>query len=264
MSKVLTVKGLQLGAGKPKIIVPLVGGTHESIISQAQSLAGQPVDMVEWRADYFKTRESSAARHMEASDMEKVLLTLSALRDILPDTPLVFTLRTKQEGGELDISAEECLALNLAVAHSGLADMVDMQVLSASAAARQDIAAMQAAGALVVGSYHDFSTTPPAEEIFSRLRFMRAVGADITKIAVMPNRIEDVLAVLNAAVLARAQLDCPFITVSMGSLGRLSRVAGGLCGSAATFGMVGQGSAPGQLAVEDLARMLDVLHHEDL
>ena len=53
--------------------------------------------------------------------------------------------------------------------------------------------------------------------------------------------------------------DRPIVTMSMGGLGVVSRLAGQVFGSAATFGMVGTASAPGQVGVADLKAALDLL-----
>ena len=50
--KVVCVRNVKIGEGKPKICVPIVGRTEEEIRSQAENLPGYPVDLVEWRADW--------------------------------------------------------------------------------------------------------------------------------------------------------------------------------------------------------------------
>ncbi len=97
-------------------------------------------------------------------------------------------------------------------------------------------------------------------EMYHRLVRMREVGADIPKIAVMPQKPADVLALLGAtAKLADGGADYPIISMSMGWEGSISWVAGEFFGSCLTFGTVGQASAPGQLSVEDLHKVMDIL-----
>ena len=48
----------------------------------------------------------------------------------------------------------------------------------------------------------------------------------------------------------------------MGSIGKISRIVGELTGSAMTFASVNQASAPGQMEVEDLQKLLEVIHHD--
>ena len=86
---------------------------------------------------------------------------------------------------------------------------------------------------------------------------MQKCGVDITKAAVMPKSEADVLTLLGASVeMKQNYADRPFITMSMGRLGAVSRLAGSLTGSAVTFATAGQASAPGQLAAAQIAGVL--------
>ena len=52
----------------------------------------------------------------------------------------------------------------------------------------------------------------------------------------------------------------PIITMSMGGLGLVSRLSGETFGSALTFGAAKAASAPGQISVDKLATILEVMH----
>ena len=52
----------------------------------------------------------------------------------------------------------------------------------------------------------------------------------------------------------------PAITMAMGPLGVVSRLAGETFGSAVTFGTVGAASAPGQVDARALRAVLDLVH----
>jgi 3-dehydroquinate dehydratase-1 len=54
----------------------------------------------------------------------------------------------------------------------------------------------------------------------------------------------------------------PAVTMSMGPLGAVSRVAGETFGSCLTFGTVGESSAPGQLDAAGLRATLELLHRD--
>ena len=113
--KTVRLRNLEVGAGAPKVIVPIVGRTREDILAQAARAAELAPDAVEWRADFYE----------EVSDLPKALEALRALRGVLGEVPLLFTFRTRREGGERDISPEDYAALNIAAARSGEADGVD-------------------------------------------------------------------------------------------------------------------------------------------
>ena len=113
----------------------------------------------------------------------------------------------------------------------------------------------------VIVSNHDFDKTPDKDEILERLIKMQKLGADIPKIAVMPTCKKDVITLLAATEeMATNHCDTPIITMSMGSMGLISRLCGEAFGSALTFGAIGKTSAPGQMNVEDLSKILSLIH----
>ena len=48
------VRNVKIGEGVPKICVPIVGVTKEEIINEAKTFENIPVDVVEWRVDWFE------------------------------------------------------------------------------------------------------------------------------------------------------------------------------------------------------------------
>lgn len=245
------VKNIEIGTGIPKICVPDIGKTKDEILSQAQEYKNLPMDILEWRADWFE----------DVSDTEKVLDVLKKLRAILPDTPLLFTFRTKKEGGVLEFDVENYIALNIAVANSGLADLIDVEIFTGDDLVRTMIDSIHASGTKVIASNHDFSKTPAASDLIYRMRKMQDFDADILKIAMMPQSMKDVITLLSATEeMKSCYADRPLITMSMAGLGSISRVAGEFFGSAVTFGAGQAASAPGQLDAVTLSEILKTLH----
>jgi 3-dehydroquinate dehydratase-1 len=235
----------------PKIIVPIVGQTAQAILESAKSLDGVGLDMVEWRADFFD----------QVLDTQMVLKALQQMRDVLWDTPILFTFRTRKEGGEKEISMEHYTALNQAVARSGLADLIDVEIFSGDEVVRANIQNIHYANTLVIASNHDFTKTPDEDDIIERLRKMQDMGADLLKIAVMPTSAQDVLTLLCATnKMVTRYAKKPVITISMSVKGVISRFSGEVFGSSMTFGSIGKGSAPGQVPVEQLQSVLRILH----
>lgn len=246
----VVVRNLTIGTGKPKVIVPIVGATREEIVAKAESFSAYEIDMVEWRVDFYE----------DVFEEEKLLETLKQLRAALGETPLLFTFRTKNEGGEKAITPEAYLALNTAVAKSGNADLIDVEIFMGDDVVKANIEAIHAANVLVVGSNHDFFKTPDQADIVSRLTKMDEMGADIPKIAVMPQSRQDVLVLFAATAEANDKIERPLITMSMSPVGGVTRICGEVFGSSMTFGMVGKASAPGQIPVERLQEALNILH----
>ncbi|OJT86888.1 3-dehydroquinate dehydratase, partial [Clostridioides difficile] len=99
------------------------------------------------------------------------------------------------------------------------------------------------------------------EEIVSRLCRMQELGADLPKIAVMPQNEKDVLVLLEATnEMFKIYADRPIITMSMSGMGVISRLCGEIFGSALTFGAAKSVSAPGQISFKELNSVLNLLH----
>lgn len=249
----VVVRDVVLGEGRPKIVVPLTGRTVEELRVEVAALAGHPVDVVEWRADHFA----------ELTDVSRVVSTARLLADDLAGRPLLFTCRTTAEGGRASLGDERYGQLILAVVESGAVDLVDVEYERDRAVVDGVLTAARERDVPVVASYHDFTGTPGRDQIVDRLRAMQDRGADICKIAVMPHGPADVLTLLEATRIAHERyVDRPLITMAMGPLGVVSRIAGQLVGSAATFGTVGRASAPGQVPVDALDAALRLLDYE--
>lgn len=250
--KSVKVRNIVIGEGMPKICVPIVGVTKTDIIAEAKTFDSIPVDVVEWRVDWFE----------HVFDTEAVLDVLKGLREVLGNTALLMTFRTSKEGGEKSIEAEAYAALNIAAAKSGYVDLIDVEIFTGDEIVSRIIAQAHAAGVKVVASNHDFDKTPDKDDIVSRLRKMQEMDADIPKIAVMPRNKKDVLTLLSATEEMYSEYaDRPIITMSMAGTGVISRLCGEVFGSALTFGAAKKASAPGQLGVNDLHTVLNLLHN---
>ena len=242
------VKNTVIGEGRPKICVPIVGKTKTDILEEAKKITALPVDVVEWRVDWFD----------DVFATEKVLETAKELQEVLKDIPVLLTFRTSKEGGEKEISVSDYAALNIAAAQSGYVDLIDVEAFTGDDIVKTIIDAAHKAGVKVIASNHDFFKTPEKEEIIRRLRMMQDFGADIPKMAVMPTCKQDVLTLLSATLeMSEKYADRPIITMSMAGTGVVSRLTGETFGSALTFGAA---SAPGQVGVHELKQVLDIIH----
>lgn len=246
------VRNIKIGEGIPKICVPIVGVTEEDILKEAHSLVEVPMDLVEWRADWYE----------DVFDFEKVKEVLAKLRGVLGETPILFTFRTAKEGGEKAIEESVYLALNQMVSETGNTDLIDVELFSGEQVVKQMVETAHKNDVKVIASNHDFQKTPSQEEIVKRLQSMQELGADILKIAVMPQTKKDVLTLLSATEeMVTNYAGQPVVTMSMSGKGVISRLAGEAFGSAMTFGAAKKASAPGQVPVEELAQVLDIIHH---
>lgn len=248
--KTVTIKNITLGAGKPKICLPIVGKTFDEITMQAERIIQNPVDIIEWRADWF----------CDVINPFQVNTALKTIKSVIGELPLLFTIRTANEGGQLDISFEDYSNILTGISANPLVDAVDVEILMASKDIITQLITGLKSDSVVIASNHNFNNTPDIDTLVERLKYMEQCGADVCKIAVMPQSKEDVLTLLAATNKAYQILNTPVITMSMGQSGLISRLAGEIFGSSLTFGCVGQASAPGQIDAMELNTVLEILH----
>jgi len=247
----LTIKGVTIGEGMPKIIVPLVGKTEQQILDEAALVKDLQPDVVEWRVDIFEKVE----------DLEAVQALIAQLRDVFAEELLLFTFRSHKEGGNKEISDEFYVELNQTAIATKNIDLVDVELFNEEKNVKAILSTARENGVYVIMSNHDFFKTPAKDEIISRLRKMQEYGADIPKIAVMPTSVADVITLIDATNTFKSEYaNCPIITMSMGGTGVISRLAGEVFGSAFTFAAGKEASAPGQIPVAELRTVLEILH----
>ncbi|MEK4378415.1 type I 3-dehydroquinate dehydratase [Bacillus sp. FSL R5-0434] len=248
---VLTIKGVSIGEGMPKIIVPLMGKTEKQILKEAEAVKLLDPDIVEWRVDVFE----------KADDSEAVIKMISKLRESLRDKLFLFTFRSHKEGGSKEMDVSSYIALLETAIRTKDIDFIDIELFLGEANVEALVSLAGENGVYVIMSNHDFQKTPAKDEIISRLRKMQELGAHIPKIAVMPKDAGDLLTLLDATYTMKTKYaDRPMITMSMAGTGLVSRLSGEVFGSACTFGAGEEASAPGQIPVSELRNVLEVLH----
>lgn len=247
----VTVKSITIGGPTPLICLPLVAKNEEDLFRQAKELFPLTPDLLEWRIDAFDTVEKVA----------DCAQTLATLRRIIGPVPLLFTCRIDSEGGMKSVSRKTRLELITSVIRSGNADMVDIEMCNNGDFVKTVIQAAETHGVKTILSFHDFEDTPDEAMLVEKLVRAQKLGADIAKVAVTPKSPRDVLALMNATLIARTEyLDIPMITISMGATGAVTRVAGGLFGSDITFAAGNVASAPGQIPVAKLRQAMKLLY----
>jgi 3-dehydroquinate dehydratase-1 len=249
------LRSVDIGRGLPKICVPLVAESLDELRAVMGRLVPADSDLVELRLDLIAG---------SATDLGLVREAIAMVRGALPDgMPLLATYRTPREGGTQPITGAQYAQLLAAAVATGHIDALDAELLTDPAELAAVIATAHGAGVVVVVSNHDFIATPGREEIVSRLRAAQDLGADIVKIAVMPESARDVVTLLDATAEFTAEhARVPAITMSMGELGVISRIGGGVFGSAVSFGSAGTASAPGQVDARSLRGLLVAVHGE--
>ncbi|MHC6178551.1 type I 3-dehydroquinate dehydratase [Clostridium sp. JNZ X4-2] len=248
MGNVVKVGNVKLGDGIPKVAVPFMGSDDKEIRREIEYLKTINLDLAEWRIDYYKYAEN----------IEKVKGILAQIRKSLGDIPIIFTFRTAKEGGEKEITVEYYVKLVKSVAATGNVDIIDVELsIGNNELVKEIVDTVHQCGVKVIMSSHNFQMTSEKDELIEKMCEMQNLGADLPKIAVMPCSVKDVLNLLTATnEMVRYHSKTPVVTMSMGSLGVVSRIAGETFGSAITFGAAKAVSAPGQLEADRLYKVL--------
>ncbi|MBJ8505768.1 type I 3-dehydroquinate dehydratase [Acinetobacter seifertii] len=233
-----------------KTIVPITAKTKEQALAQAQVIANTAdADLAEFRIDLLSF----------ASDTKQVIALGHELKKILGHKPMIATIRTKNEGGQLEISDADYGKTYQAYLKNPFMDWLDVEMFRDQKVVSEIVQKAHQKKVLVVMSNHDFQKTPSQDEIEKRLLKQDQMGADILKIAVMPKSKQDVFTLMNATLKVSQQTTKPLLTMSMGQLGTISRVATANMGGSYSFGMIGQASAPGQIDVTKLKQILQTV-----
>lgn len=258
--KAIELRGRPAGSGRfPAICAPLVGRTRERLLSEAAAVAAKRPDILEWRVDFFEGIAETA----------EVVGVLARIKQAAGGIPILFTRRSSREGGEpIALSEGQVIALYRAVCATGDVDIVDFEMGNHPTDVLEVREVSRARDIKLILSFHDFHRTPPLEALQQRFAQAATLGADIAKVAVMPQGMDDVLTLLSATLRSSEDLEIPLVSMSMGRFGAITRMCGWAFGSAMTFAIGEAGSAPGQMAIEDVdaavALLRKAFRREDL
>lgn len=246
----ITVKGKVIGGGKPCVCVPVMGRGKQEVIEEIIELTKSPADIIEWRVDAFP----------EYLNFNEVRDILQIVAPYLEEKVFLYTFRTKLQGGFGDVTAEQLDDIHDIAAESGVVDLLDLEFFAEEFPIIK-ILGLQEKGVRIVASHHDFEETPERDVMKMLLERMCAGNADIVKIAVMPQKEEDVLNLLSVTnEFYKENPDTPIISMSMGKLGMISRLCGETFGSCVTFAANKETSAPGQMSMKKVIEIIDFLH----
>lgn len=215
---------------KTMICVPIFEKDYETILEAAKNSINAGADLIELRID-----------SMDNPDPYEVS---NIIKDV--NYPLIATNRMVEEGGFFKGSEER---IDILLAAAKYADIIDIELQTDEKYLNKIVKASKS----TIISYHNFEKTPTADFLLNIVNQERKLG-DMAKFAVMPKTISDTLVVLN--VLSQVERT---IGISMGNLGRYTRVVAPLFGSPITFASIGTISAPGQLDIITTKNFMDKL-----
>jgi len=165
--------------------------------------------------------------------------------------PLIITARDPREGGAGGLSTRCRRELLLEFVSRAAYIDLELRALRSFEAVLQSAAA---AGIRKIISFHDFKSTPPAVRLDELAVKARSSGADVVKIATRTNTESQMRTLLDFYDRHRRQ--SPVAAMGIGKFGRASRLELARRGAALNYAHLGSASAPGQLSVRDLRRVI--------
>jgi len=240
-----------------KAIKPAVVGT---IVKNAADSAefGKAVgsDIFEIRIDLLLKNEPSFEKYLKSSRADSALYEKIAgwLKDAKKQgLPLIGTIRSKKEGGFFERSEAELFDLIQKIIPD--VDYIDIERKSLKKNRMKAVEIAKKSKTEVIISSHFFNETPSAEKMKNVLKRSFEYGADIAKIAVMPQTEEDVLKLYKAGLKIKGRT----CLIAMGEIGKQTRIAAPLYGSVLSYGYINESAAPGQLRTNEIKEGFKIL-----
>ena len=199
-------------------------------------------DIIEWRADFLPK--------------EAILQVAPAIFEKFAGRELVFTLRTRSEGGQIELSSEEYVQMIKEVAQLYQPDYIDFEYFSYKNVFDQMLDFPN-----LVLSYHNFQETP--ENLMEILSELTSLNPKVVKIAVMANTEQDVLDLMNfTRGFKTLNPEQESVTISMGKVGKVSRITSDVTGSSWSFASLDEASAPGQISLSSMKKIRELLNED--
>ena len=199
-------------------------------------------DIIEWRADFLPK--------------EAILQVAPAIFEKFAGRELVFTLRTRSEGGQIELSSEEYVQMIKEVAQLYQPDYIDFEYFS-----YRDVFEEMLEFPNLVLSYHNFQETP--ENLMEILSELTSLNPKVVKIAVMAHTEQDVLDLMNfTRGFKTLNPEQEYVTISMGKVGKVSRITSDMTGSSWSFASLDEASAPGQISLSSMKKIRELLNED--
>lgn len=224
-----------------KLVVSIMPRTLEKA-QQLDRSRYDGADVIEWRADFL--------------DKNEILTVAPAVFEKFAGREILFTLRTRGEGGQIDLTSEEYLAIIQDIQSIYHPDYIDFEFYS-----HREVFEQMLEFSNLVLSYHNFQETP--ENMMEILSELTSLSPKLVKVSVMSHNEQDVLDLMNyTRGFKTLNPEQEYVTISMGKIGKISRLTADLTGSSWSFASVGEESAPGQIPLENMRRIRELLNED--
>lgn len=199
-------------------------------------------DIIEWRADFLPK--------------EAILQVAPAIFEKFAGRELLFTLRTRAEGGEIDLSSEDYVQIIKDVAQLYQPEYLDFEYF-----AHKDVFEQMLDFPNLVLSYHNFQETP--DNMMEILSELTSLTPKVVKVSVMAHTAQDVLDLMNfTRGFKTLNPEQEYVTISMGKVGKVSRITSDVTGSSWSFASLDEASAPGQISLSSMKKIREILNED--
>ena len=199
-------------------------------------------DIIEWRADFLPK--------------EAILQVAPAIFEKFAGRELLFTLRTRAEGGEIDVDSAEYVQIIKDVAQLYQPEYIDFEYFD-----HKDVFEEMLDFPNLVLSYHNFQETP--ENMMEILSELTSLTPKVVKVSVMAHTEQDVLDLMNfTRGFKTLNPEQEYVTISMGKVGKVSRITSDVTGSSWSFASLDEASAPGQISLSSMKKIREILNED--
>ncbi|MFS9180984.1 type I 3-dehydroquinate dehydratase [Streptococcus timonensis] len=223
----------------------LVVSVMPKSLEEAQAIDAnryEDADIIEWRADFLPKDE--------------ILQVAPAIFEKFAGREILFTLRTRSEGGEIDLSAQEYVQVIKDVTQLYQPEYVDFEYFG-----NKDVFDQMLDFPNLVLSYHNFQETP--ENMMEILSELTSLNPKVVKVSVMAHTEQDVLDLMNfTRGFKTLNPEQEYVTISMGKVGKVSRITSDVTGSSWSFASLDVASAPGQISLSNMKKIREILNED--
>jgi 3-dehydroquinate dehydratase-1 len=221
-----------------KICIPIIEPTNELVLQKINAAKKAGADLVElWLGE------------IDEPDV-KTIISDSSL-------PVIINCKGEDEQGNFSGTVAEKKELLLEGIKAG-ATYLDIGFCNPPELIRELFANKQ--DAKVILSLHYFRGTPGLPRLTADVDRMTSLSPDIIKIAALPRNLKDVVTMIRLAEKLSSK-EIPHILISMGKLGKITRIASPVLQNEIMFAPLDQGSisAPGQISINELHKIYKIL-----
>ncbi|GLB47368.1 3-dehydroquinate dehydratase [Philodulcilactobacillus myokoensis] len=246
----LTINNLKIGAGKPKVCVPITAATSDEVIAEGSKLLTTSADLVLLRLDYLEN----------IKDADKTIQTIQTLRHWTTGLPLIVDLRTKASGANIALSDEDIQSVLIQIITAKVADAIKIDDrLDPKIQNRIKNAANNNQIRIITAHYY-LMQRPTKDQMVDKIDQLEQTKlSDLVEISTIPTNKEQVLDLMQACLTASRNQSHPIIITAVGPLGKTIQLASVACNNSIIYEPLKDANYLGQYSITQLSKMNKML-----